>query len=221
MALLNFRAPPLPLASRQYDKPYFDQFVRVLNLIFSQIDSTTPIQADYFIGRGTSLFNPHIGASDDTDQFATGTNIPTLVTWNTLDTSFGFTLNAPGSATATYPGIYKIDYSLQLANNANAIHNAVVWLRVDGVDVPNSATIFTVPARKSAGEPGFICGYSTATFIMDGQSTFELMWATDQAATSGGVTGIYIHHDPVQTTPYPRPAIPSAIGAITFLSALP
>lgn len=221
MALLNFRAPPLPLASREYDKPYFDQFVRVLNIIFSQIDSTTPIQADYFIGNGYKLSNAHIGASDSTDQFATANNTPTLVQWNTLDTSFGFTLNPPGSATATYPGIYRIDYSLQWANSDNANHNAAVWLRVDGVDVPNSTTIFTVPARKSVGNPGFICGYSTVTFAMSGQSTFELYWATEQAATSGGGVGIYIHHDPVQTTPYPRPAVPSAIGAITFMSALP
>lgn len=221
MALLNFRAPPLPLASRQYDKPYFDQFVRVLNLIFSQIDSTTPIQADYFIGRGTSLSNPHIGASDDTDQFATGTNVPTLVNWNTQESAFGFTLNPPGSATATYPGVYRIDYSLQLANNDNAPHDVAVWLRVDGVDVPNSTTIFTVPARKNVGNPGFMVGYSTVVFTMEGQSIFELYWATSQAATSGGGVGTYIHHDPVQTTPYPRPAIPSAIGAITFISALP
>ena len=68
---------------------------------------------------GSQIQFPHIGASDSTDQYAGGNNTPTIVTWNTLDTSNGFTL-ASNAATASYPGVYKIDYSLQYANTDNA-----------------------------------------------------------------------------------------------------
>lgn len=231
MAMLKFRAPPLPIAGSDYRQDYFAQLIRALGLYFNQLDSKTPVQweqviADNFTGGlfsgdGYGITLPHIAASDSTDQYATGNDIPTVVAWDTLDSSSGWTLNAPGSATAQHAGIYKITYSLQLVNDANAIHEADVWLRVNGVDVPNSATKFTLPARKSATIPAYICAYSEVTFAVNENDEIELYWATDQAATSGGTLGVYILHDAAQAAPYARPAIPSALGSIVFISALP
>lgn len=234
MALEKFRAPPLPQPGRSYDMQYLMQLIRVLGLYFSQLDSLTPNQAQsyradnfyggLFSGDGYGLKLPHIAASDSTDQIAGGNNTPTVVKWNTLDSGYGWTLNAPGSATATYAGIYKITFSLQFINTNNAIHYATVWLRVNGSDIANSSTIFTVPARKSSspGEEGYICGYSEVTFQMDAGDEVELYWATDLAGNPTTPTqGVYMFHDAAQTSPYVRPAIPSAIGSITFVSAIP
>jgi hypothetical protein len=176
-----------------------------------------------FAGQGRRLVFPHISASDSTDQIAGGNDTPTVVKWNTLDSGFGWTLNSPGSATADYAGVFTIRYSLQFINTANAIHYATVWLKVNGSDVANSATIFTIPARKSAspGEEGYAVGYSEATFAVHVGDEVELYWATDQAYNSTGpVDGVYMFHDGAQTTPYVRPAIPSAIGSISFVSAV-
>lgn len=233
MAMEKFRAPPLPVPSAVYDQQYMTQLIRVLGLYFTQLDSLTPNQANsyradnfwggLFTGYGRGLILPHIAASDSTDQYATATDTPTVVRWNTLDSGYGFTLSPPGSATADYAGVYKITYSLQLINTDNAIHYATVWLRENGVDIPNSTTEFFVPARKSSspGEEGYLCAYSEVTFLAQAGDVIELYWATNQAATSGGGSGVYIFHDAAQTTPYARPAIPSAIGSITFISALP
>ena len=222
MGMIKFKSPALPLPRELYDRQYFDQFIRVLTLYFNQLDSGTPLQADYFLGGGWALTNPHIAASDSTDQIADADNDPTVVKWNTLESGFGWTLNSPGSATAEYAGVYTIRYSLQFINTANAIHYATVWLKVNNNDVANSATIFTIPARKSAspGEEGYAVGYSEATFTVDVGDEIELYWATDQAYNATGpVDGVYIFHDAAQTTPYARPAIPSAIGSITFVSS--
>jgi hypothetical protein len=198
------------------------QMIRVLELYFNQLDSQTPLQAEYFRGRGDKLTFPHIAASDSTDQYATAADTPTIVKWNTLESGSGWTL-ASNAATAQYAGVYTIRYSLQFVNDDNQIHYATVWLKVNNVDVPNSATIFHVPARKgmSAGAEGYLCGYSEATFTINAGDSIALYWATNDAATSGGATGVYIFHDAAQTTPYARPAIPSAIGSISFVSALP
>lgn len=223
MGMLKFRSPALPLPRELYDRQYFDQFIRVLTLYFNQLDSTTPLQNDYYVGGGWLLTIPHISASDSTDQIAGGNNTPTVVEWNTLDSGFGWTLAAPGTATAQYDGVYKITYSLQFINTSNDVHYATVWLKVNNVDVPNSATIFTIPARKSAspGEEGFNAAYSEATFSMNVGDEVELYWATDQAGDPTVPTdGVYIFHDDAITSPYTRPAIPSAIGSITFVSAL-
>jgi hypothetical protein len=232
MALERFRATPLPVPTPDYDQQYMTQLIRVLGLYFTQLDSLTPNQANsyradnfyggLFNGYGGGLILPHIGASDSTEQYATANNTPTVVQFSTLDAAYGFTLNAPNVAVAEFDGVYKIDYSAQLANSANALHDAVFWLRVNGVDVPNSATTFTLIARRSAGNPSYLGVYSTVVFEVNAGDQIALYWATDQARRlSPSTDGIYIHHDPIQTTPYARPAIPSMIAAISFLSALP
>jgi hypothetical protein len=223
MGMIKFKSPALPLPRELYDRQYFDQLLRVFTIYFNQLDSNTPLQAEYFLGGGWALTNPHISASDSTDQIAGGNNTPTVVKWNTLDSGFGWTLAAPGTATAQYAGVYKITFSLQFVNTANAIHYATVWLKVNSIDVANSATIFTIPARKSSspGEEGYVVGYSEATFTVNAGDEIELYWATDQAYNATGpVDGIYMFHDAASLSPYARPAIPSAIGSITFVSAI-
>jgi hypothetical protein len=199
-----------------------DQLTNTLRLYFNTIDNF----GQQFTGEtgGSYIRFPFIEALDSGTQYATGDNTPTIVNWDT--TSFGnqFTLNVGNTATAQLSGIYKITYSLQFANDANGVHDAVVWLRVNGstsaADVANSTTNFSIPARKSAGVPSFVCGYSEVVFALNAGDEVGLWWGTDLAATSGGVEGVYIYSEVAQTTPMAYPATPSAIGSITFVSAL-
>ena len=217
--LRGTKAPNLPIPTTAYSQTFIESFSNALRLYFNTLDAFT-INLSNTQG-GSSLSFPHIAASDSTDQVATGDDTPTVVNWNTLDAGLGWTLNSPGSATAGYSGIYTIRYSLQFVNTANAIHEAVVWLKVNGVDLANSTTAFSVPARKSALVPSYVCGYSEATFEINSGDEIELYWATDLAGDPSVPTvGVYIYHDTAQTVPYARPAIPSAIGSITFVSRL-
>ena len=217
-------APPnLPLGTDTYERRYQDQFTNVLRLYFNQLQNAF---GEVFGPNGGKYIGfPHIAASDSAIQYATAANTPTIILWNTLDAGSGFTLNTNSTATALVPGIYKITYSLQLANNDNAAHDAIVWLRINGStaadDVANSTTIFTVQPRKSAGIPNYVCGYSEVVFTLNAGDSVGLWWGTDQAATSGGGAGIYMDYQAAQTSPMPYPAVPSAIGSITFVSALP
>lgn len=220
----KFIAPALPIPKTDYDQIQQTDLIRALRLYFNLLDDYfAKVVLDALNGGsgGNGITFPHIAASDSTDQYAGGNNTITLVNWNTLDSGYLWTLNSPGSATADVAGVYTIRYSLQLANTDNTIHDATVWLRVNGVDVANSATYFSVPARKSAGNPSYVTAYSEVTFEVAVDDEIALYWATDQAATSGGVTGVYIFADPAQTSPYAHPAVPSAIGSITYVSALP
>lgn len=234
MALIGFKAPALPLPAREYDRRQQDLLINALRLYFNVLDSLTPQQANsytadnfyggLFSGDGYGLKLPHIAASDSTDQIAGGNNTATLVNWNTLDSGYKWTLNSPGSATADVAGVYKITFSLQFINTANAIHYVDVWLKVNNNNVANSTTKFFVPARKSAsaGEEGYLCAYSEVTFVVDAGDEIELYWATDLAGNPTTPTnGVYMFHDAASASPYSRPAIPSAIGSITFVSANP
>jgi hypothetical protein len=217
--LRGSKAPNLPIAPTQYEQRYGEQLNNVQRLYYNQIDNIT--QTLLGPGGGSYLSFPHISASDTTSQYAAGNNTPTPVEWNTLESGLGFTLNIDGSATAAYSGIFKIDYSLQFANTANAAHDAFVWLEVtNGVttQVTNSTSSFTIPARKSAGVPSYLLAYSCVTFEVKVGDSFKLWWATSLAYNPvGPVDGVYMPALPAQTTPYARPLTPSAIGAITFV----
>jgi hypothetical protein len=218
----RFVAPALPTAPIEYDHRRDDQLNQNLRIYFNNLDNYLANLSGP-VGGGVLGF-PFIEASDSGTQYATGNDTATIVNWDTTALGNGFTLNVGNTATALVSGVYKITYSLQFANDANDIHDAVVWLRVNGstsaADVPNSTTNFSVPARKSAGVPSFVCGYSEVVFALNAGDEVGLWWGTDLAATSGGGTGVYIYSEVAQTTPMAYPATPSAIGSITFVSAL-
>jgi len=218
MSIYKIRAPALPLATSEYSQPQQDQFQNVLRLYFNRLDDTLINLSDTNGGGGISF--PYIGASDSTNQYALGNDTPTLVMWDSADELQGWTLDPSGYASPNFNGVYNIAYSLQFANSDNAIHDAYVWLKVNGSNVPKSMSKFTLPARKSSLLFTYLVGYSSVLFEASIGDEIELWWATDQAATSGGGAGIYMENIPAQVSPYVRASAPSAIGSITFVSAL-
>jgi len=213
------KAPNLPLAPVTYDSRQQEQFSNALRLYFAQIDNDW--QAILGENGSRYLQTPHIAASANADQYALGDNTPTLVAWDAVESISGFTLNPGGYAIADQNGVYKIDYSLQLANTDNAQHDVFVWLQVNGNLVVGSSSRFTVPARKSAGVFGFVVAYSSIEFEIVKDDQIRLWWATEKAATSGGTLGVFMDYIAAQTSPYPRPSNPSAVGSINFVSRLP
>lgn len=220
--LLAPQQPRLPSAPQEYGPQFQDQYSAVLRLYFNQLQNFTQLIASE-AGGGLIGF-PFIAAIDSATQYATANDTPTVVEWTSADAINAFTLNANNTATALYSGIYKITYSAQFKNDATDSHEAIVWLRVNGdtsaADVPSSATIFSLPARKGVGRPSYVCGYSEVVFALNAGDSVGLWWGTDQAATSGGTLGVSIFSQAAQTTPMPYPATPSVIGSITLVSAL-
>lgn len=211
-------APNLPIAPTAYSGQHFDILNNVLRLYFNRLSDV--LKNLLSTSGGATLSNPYIAAFDSSSQYATGNDTPTAAIWSSGSYN-GFTLGAT-SAAADYSGTYKITYSLQFANTDNAAHDAIVWLRVNGstsaADVPDSTTKFTIPARKSAGIPSYAVGYSEVVFDLIAGDSISLWWGTDLAATSGGGVGVYIYAEAAQTTPMAYPAVPSALGSITFVS---
>ena len=145
------------------------------------------------------------GFSDATDQVgdvASGTEI----TFDTVDVADGVTLASGSQITVPNDGIYSFQFSIQFKNTDNAQHDATIWLRINGSDLVNSATRYTIPARKSAS----ILGYSVASlsFLLDLDATdyVEIVWLPSDAAVT-------VEHLPASLSPA-YPAIPSAIVSV-------
>jgi hypothetical protein len=217
----KFTSPALPLPVQTYDVMSENEKSRVLRLYFNLLDKylndlTTIMNGG---GPGLGIILPHIAASDSTDQRTTD-DTATVVNFDTLKSGFGWTLNSPGSATADIAGVYTLRYRLQYANTDNAQHTVTVWLQNNAVDIVNSATSFSVPARKSVSIPGFTTAYSEVTFEVVVGDEIELYWATDKAnIVSPATDGVLMFHDAAQASPFARPAISSAIKSIVWVSA--
>ena len=210
------KAPNLPVGPVEYSQSYQHQLNNAQRLYYNEIDNTLTVLMENNGGRYLNF--PHIAASDSTNQYAVADNTPTLVNWNTEESDGGFDLTLT-YAEAIYSGVYRIDYSLEFENTDNAAHDVIVWLKVNGANVPRSASKFTVPSRKSVGVNGYIVAVSFIVFGVVAGDQIQLYWETDKAYnTVGPVDGVYMYATAANAT---HPAIPSAVGSITFVSELP
>jgi len=108
-------------------------------------------------------------------------------------------------------GYYSIGFSSQLLSFDSAVTDVNFWFRKNGVDIPNSAHLLSVPAVKSGTAGLAIASYNLIQPINAGDY-IQLMYAT----FSGNVVLVTY---PPGTAPV-HPASPSVILTATFVSAL-
>lgn len=78
---------------------------------------------------------------DTTTQTATTINTAKAITFNTTDLSNGVYLGTPTSRVyVDTPGIYNFDTSFQLDKTTGGVDQFYFWFRLNGTDVPNSAS---------------------------------------------------------------------------------
>lgn len=139
---------------------------------------------------------------DTTDQ--TGSvSVATAVKFGTNDINgHGISVVTNGSAltrvTYANAGVYMVAPNLQFKNTDTANHNVTVWLRKNGANVDNSATIINVPKAADGGLTFFQIVFYMSLSAND---YVEIMWLPDNVA----VTLDYTAAGAI------APAIPSAI----------
>jgi hypothetical protein len=210
-ALRAPKAPNLPIAPGAYANQYQEQLNNVLRLYFNQLDNFNQLFATN-TGGGLLQF-PHGAFSSDQDQSTTA-NTATLMTLNTTDFSNGGVTISSSKITATVPGTYNLQFSAQFQNTDNAIQDMSIWLRQNGVDIPGSTGLVSIPARKSASagqEAHEIVGWNYYVQLQ-ANDYIELWWSTTNATVT-------IQHYPASTGPV-RPSTQSVVATLSFVSAL-
>lgn len=138
-----------------------------------------------------------------------------------INTAYPITLNSTGSKVNDGPmkyGVYigtpasriyvdttanyNIQFSLQLISSSAAAKNVSIWLRVDGVDVPSSATVITITGNNVATVAAW-------NFVINltANNYFELVWSSDN--TNVSIKSV--------AAAAPVPAIPGVIMTVTSL----
>lgn len=87
---------------------------------------------------------------DTTSQVATVINTATAITFNSTDLSRGVYLGTPTSRVyVDTPGIYNFDTSFQLDKTSGGVGLFFLWFRLNGVDVPDSASQIRIQGNDS------------------------------------------------------------------------
>lgn len=212
-ALQKIAAPNLPLAQQEYGRQYQDQLNNVLRLYFNLLDTSV----NNVIGTDGGMFlqTPHAMLMSDQDQTSGGTTVANTVTYNTPVIEQAVEVRNGGEIWFRAPGQYLVTFSLQVSNRDNAEHLFEVWAAYNGTNYPLSNTRFDIPARKNTEQWSHITPAVSGIFTVTDPAAdyLSIKWWSDS-------TLVFLESYPEGTSPT-RPAIPSVILTVNFVSRLP
>ena len=143
----------------------------------------------------------HIGLWNVSNITQTLSNVPVPLTYTNSNANVGFIVGG----SQIYPqqtGTYLVTFSIQFARTSGGTNTlAEAWLRMDGVDVPDTTTRILLPSGGN-GE-----AVMTVPFSLDisyGSYLEVIMGTPDYTNT---IARAY----PARVTPYAAPAVPSII----------
>ena len=209
--IVNPVPPALPVAPAEYARMYQDQLNNILRLYFNKLSSAISALLDQ---SGAKYLSMPCGNFFSNTTTTLSANVVTTLTLNNTDANATIdTTLSNGSVQVTYPGIYNYQFSAQFENSDSQAHDVEVWVRVDGVDVYESATQLTIPDKHGSRNGAAVAAWN---FFLTAQanSVFDLVVAANHA-------DIRVAALPAATTPFVRPSIPSLITTVTFVSRLP
>ena len=199
-------APALPIPKAGPLKQYLDDLNNILRLFFNLLSNA--VNSVFGEQGGRFIEAPNAKFFSTTDQ--TASVVDTAYALQFENTYLGEAISIAGTPktriTPLYSGVYNFELSVELTStNANS-KELSFWVRRSGVDIANTGRMHVVAG--SGGVDDF--EYSFTMDLTAGQY-IELMWATDD-------TGITIDY---QAAASPRPAVPSTLLTVAFVSALP
>ena len=120
---------------------------------------------------------------DDVTQTAAADNTGYAMIFRTADiTPNGVSVVTNGTnltrITFANTGIYNLQFSSQFQNLSNSPQDITIWLRKNGTDIPGSAGVVGLEARKNPGDPyHIVTGWNYVLSIVAGEY-YELIWST-------------------------------------------
>jgi hypothetical protein len=193
MGVVRGVAPPnLPVAPKQYEQRYQDQFGNTLRLFFTSVSNkiNSPI--------------PHASYFDTTTQTNPVADAVNLFTYNSVETEFQVSRGVPTSRIyVSDTGIYNFQFSAQLDKTGGGASAVYIWPRINGVNVPNSATKIVIDGPNAEVVPAW-----NFVLVMSSGDYFELAWQSSD-------TAVVISSEAAASN---YPAIPSIILTITWVS---
>jgi len=229
----------LPNAIAQnYSPEQFNQLVRSLEQVIFQLNNTyTPVTSESTAGASTwmaagsgagggfaggirgfqnsnGIILPHAMLLSNVDQDLTSTTTEELLTYDVVALSNGIRVVDNTKIYVPCSGQYLVTFRLQVSNRSNATQEVEIWAKDTGVNYPSSRTRFDIAARKDSSTWAHVVPTVTGIFTVNDPNVnyLELAWWASS-------TDVFLEHYGTDTSPT-RPAIPSVILTINFVSAI-
>lgn len=182
MAIPRGVVPPnLPVALKEYDQRSMEQFNNVLRLYFNQMSDKL------------NSPSPHASYYDTTTQTNPVADAVNLFTYDSVVSDFQITRGTPTSKIfVNNTGIYNFQFSAQLDKAGGSASEVYIWPRINGVNVPDSATKIVIDGPNNEIVPAW-----NFVLMMAGGDYFELAWQSPDidviipyVAPTGNIPGI-------------------------------
>jgi hypothetical protein len=200
--------PSLGFAPEGYQRSYVSEVNGALNGYFRSLIST--LGSLFGVRGGKFLNNPYGAFQSTVDQTAAATNTAYAITLNTTDYANGVSVASSSRITVADSGIWNLQWSGQFENTAAQLHDARIWLKINGTVLTGSTGFISVPSSHGGVNGHTIVGWNY--FVrLNANDYVELWWETDSTAVSiqaYAASGNY-------------PSTASVIATMSFVSNLP
>ena len=153
---------------------------------------------------------PYGAFQDSTDQTAANTTTAYSITFDTTDYSNGVYLSNSSRINVRNYGVYNLQFSIQFKNTTNDSQDVDIWFSKNGTNIDKSNSRFSLPARKSSGDPSHLIAAMNFFAELQAGDYVELKWRVSD-------TGVSIEQYGTSTSPT-RPTVPSAIFTVQYVA---
>ncbi len=184
--------PSLPVAPNAYERKYQDQLTSILRLFFTSLTSKV------------NSPSPHASYFDTTTQTNPVINTVNLFTYNSVISEFKISRGVPTSKIfVNETGVYNFQFSAQLDKSGGGASAVYIWPRINGVNVPDSASKVVIDGPNSEIIPAW-----NFVLVMEAGDYFELAWESADV-------NVIISYEAASNN---RPATPSIILTVNWVS---
>lgn len=179
------------------------------SLAFSGVGSAGALTGVQTINTRPVFINGSFLSTATQTQTGGVANTPTAIIFDTTTVSNGIALTGtPSQIKVMYTGLYEFLYSAQLDKSGGGADNCDIWLRKNGVDIPDTSSQFVVQGPQGEVVP-------TVSYFLQlaANDVIEVVFASADSTMA-------ISYFPAWTTPtdpYDRPAVPGIIANMKLL----
>jgi hypothetical protein len=144
---------------------------------FSSLAITTgAIPFNTITGRAVAQFESHV------DQTAVSANVAYVAQMdNAASFNAGITIASSTNITVAVTGVYSVNASIQFANSDSNDHTSTFWFRKNGTNIPNSASVISVPKIADGGKT---LAQVTIFESITVSSYIQLVWSVSNVAVT-------------------------------------
>lgn len=207
MSRITQIAPPaLPLAGKDYARPYQDQLNNVQRLYYNRLSEAINLIVGTNGGQYIDCPNGLFFNTADQTFAATNTAYPVVYSATYLSNGVALKSGSTSRIEVSVGGVYNFQYSGQLLSTNSSAKDVFLWIKRNGTAI----------------------GYSTHAYTITGSNAYlEISWNFNIDLAAGedlelevAASDTAVRLD-AEVATSPHPGIPSSVMAVNFIAPLP